>query len=77
MKYKGDEFNICRADRVDIVMEKGDKVSAIVKLPGWYKDQKICVAKDRLVTILNCDKNENSKVNVNIISSTGGVYIGK
>jgi uncharacterized protein len=77
LKYKGDEFNICRADRVDIVMEKGDKVSAIVKLPGWYKDQKICVAKDRLVTILNCDKNENSKVNVNIISSTGGVYIGK
>ncbi|MBS3141322.1 radical SAM protein [Candidatus Woesearchaeota archaeon] len=75
--YKGNEFKIKKAERVPVVFENNEKIQAIVKLEGWYSGQKIGVAKNRCVTILDCDKGINSRINVIIKSHTDGIYLAK
>jgi hypothetical protein len=70
-------FNIEKRKRLPKVFNKGDKISAIVKCDGWYKEQKIAVAKNRCITVNNCNKTLNKRINVKIIETANNLYIGK
>ena len=47
------------------------------KLPGWYDGQMIGVAKDRCISIINCDKEIGDLVNIKILESNNNLYIGE
>ncbi len=71
------DMGIKKAKRVKEMFKKGDRVQVEVKLPGWFSDQKIGIAKDRCISINNCTKNINDLVNVKILETKNNLYIGE
>ena len=57
------DFDIEKRERVTKPFKKGDKVRCVVKLPGWLKDQMIGIAKNRCITINNCNYSFNYNCN--------------
>jgi uncharacterized protein len=77
LKLKAKEFEIAKAPRIPEVFKKGEKVKVEIKQPGWFKDQMIGVAKDRCVSIINCDKKIGDLVNVKILETKNNLYIAE
>ena len=77
LKLRKEDFSIHLAKRYPITMKKGEKLQAIIKAPGWQKDQMIAVARNRAITINNCNKKINDSVNVQILQEKNNIYIAK
>jgi len=71
------DFEIKKAKRIPTIFNRGDKVNVVIKAPGWMQGQMIGIAKDRCITILDCNKKLNQRVNVKILSNTDGIYTAK
>lgn len=74
LKLRKEDFSIHLAKRYPITMKKGEKLQAIIKAPGWQKDQMIAVAKNRAITINNCNKEINDLVNIQILQEKNNIY---
>jgi len=77
LKYGPRDFNIIRTKKLPLVFKKGDKIQAKIVLPGWYKNQMIAYCKNRLITIINCNKNINDTVKAEILDAKNELYIAK
>lgn len=76
LKLKPEDFGIEKRRIIPIVFEKGEKVNARIAGPGWIRGEKIGIARNRTVSILNCPKKEGS-VKVKILSNKHGIYVAK
>lgn len=77
LKYGPLDYNIKRTKSLKKIFEKDEKVKIEIKLPGWYKNQMIGIAKDRCITIINCNSCINSVIKAKIISNDNNIYIAK
>ncbi|MFH1210194.1 MAG: radical SAM protein [archaeon] len=77
LKYGPRDFNIIRTKKLPLIFKKGDKIQAKIVLPGWYKNQMIAYCKNRLITIINCNKNINDTVKAEILDTKNELYIAK
>lgn len=71
------DFGIKRSKKLPLEFKKGEVVNVVIKAPGWYKDQMIGVAKNKGITIVDCNKGINSRMNVKIIENSNNLYIAK
>ncbi|MBU2634387.1 MAG: radical SAM protein [Nanoarchaeota archaeon] len=77
LKYGTNDFNIKKTKKLPLVFKKGEKIQAKVILHGWYKNQMMATSKNRIITILNCNKEINSLINITILDTKNSIYIGK
>ena len=77
LKLRKEDFSIHTAKRYPTTMKKGEKVSVIVKAPGWQKDQMIAVAKNRTITLNSCKNSINDRINAKILQEKNNIYIAK
>ena len=77
LKLSAKDFEIKESKRVPITFKKGEKVRVKIKIPGWMEGQMTGVAKDRCITILDCNKKANQRRNVRILSNKDGIYVAK
>ncbi len=71
------ELGIHKAQRVEEVFKKGEKVKLEVRLKGWFKDQMIAVGRGRTVTVQHCEKNEGDLINVKILEAKNNIYLAE
>ena len=57
--------------------KKGQIVSAEIVLPGRIGNEKIAVAKDRLISVPDCYKEEGSKVKLRIKRTKHNIFLGE
>lgn len=70
------DFEIVKCPAPEIVMEKNEKINAEIAGPGWVKNEMLGVAKNRVVSVLNCNK-ESGMQRVKIVSNKHGIYVGE
>ncbi len=75
MKKK--DVHIESRPRIPEVFKVGEKVSVLIKAPGWFPKQKIGVARDRCISINNCNASMNDRVNIKILETKNNIYIGE
>ncbi len=71
------DFNIIRTKKIPLVMKKGEVVFAEIKGQGWFPGEMIGVAKDRAITVVECNARVGDKIKVKIVSADNSIYLGK
>jgi uncharacterized Fe-S cluster-containing radical SAM superfamily enzyme len=69
----GRDFQTVRRPFVPLVFEKGEKVTVEIRAPGWIRGEMLGVARDRVVSVYNCEK-QAGNVRVKIISTKHNIY---
>jgi uncharacterized protein len=69
------DFFTRRTQFVPLTMQKGDKVTAEIKAPGWIHGEMLGVANNRVVSIYNCPK-QSGQVRVKIMATKHNIYTG-
>jgi hypothetical protein len=77
LKLTAKDFGIHKAPSLQTVFERGDKIRAIVKAPGWMKNEMIAVAKDRCITVFDCDNDIGDEVRIKILENKHNIYIAE
>jgi len=77
LKITTKDFGIYKAPSLPIVFNRGDKTRADVTAPGWMKNEMIVVAKDRCVTVVNCDNDIGDEVRLKILENKHNIYIAE
>lgn len=76
LKIGPKDFEIKKAKRFPIVFGKNDKISVEIVCKGWYKGQMIGKAKNRCITVNDCDKKVGDRINVKILENKNNIYLG-
>jgi hypothetical protein len=71
------DLGIHRRKMLPYAFEKGEKVNVEVKAPGWMQNEMICVARNRCVTVLNCNANIGDLVKIKIIRNKHNLYVAE
>jgi uncharacterized protein len=77
LKVKAKDLGVSKAKRIPEVFKKGEKVHATIILPGWFEDQKIAVAKNRCISVKDCDKNIGDMVSIKILETNNNIYLAE
>jgi len=77
LKLDAKDFGIHKAPSLQTVFERGDKVRAIVRAPGWMMREMIAVAKDRCITVVNCENDIGDEVKIKILENKHNIYIAE
>jgi uncharacterized protein len=71
------DYNIIKTKRIPLDFELKEVVRAKIIMPGWLNNQMIAVAKNRCITVDNCNLAANKIVNVRITENKNNIYLGK
>jgi uncharacterized protein len=77
LKLKAVDFDIHRAKRIPEVFKKGDKIQVEIVQPGWIKGQMIGKAKNRVISINECNREIGDKVNVTMLETKNNIYLAQ
>ena len=69
------DFGTVRRPFIPLVFSKGEKVTVEVRAPGWIHGEKLGVARNRVVSIFNCEK-QSGQVRVKIVATKHNIYVG-
>jgi uncharacterized Fe-S cluster-containing radical SAM superfamily enzyme len=69
------DFGTVRRPFIPLVFSKGEKVTVEIRAPGWIHGEKLGVARDRVVSVFNCEK-ESGQVRVKIVATKHNIYVG-
>ena len=69
------DFGTMRRPFIPLVFSKGEKVTVEIRAPGWIHGEKLGVARDRVVSVFNCEK-ESGQVRVKIVTTKHNIYVG-
>lgn len=75
LRIKKEDFSIINTKRLPCTLKKGERVSLLIKSPGWFNGQMIGVAKNRCVSVNNCRAKINDRINVKIIENKNNIYV--
>ncbi|MBU4501300.1 MAG: radical SAM protein, partial [Nanoarchaeota archaeon] len=64
LKLTAEGMKIEKRERLPKIFEKGEKIVAEIKSPGWMPSQRIGVAKNRSISINDCDNQIGDKVKI-------------
>lgn len=77
LKYGNFKYNIKKTKPIPKAFRTNETLTAEIILPGWYKGQMIAAAKNRLITIQNCNKKMHSRARIRITSNDNNIYLAK
>jgi uncharacterized Fe-S cluster-containing radical SAM superfamily enzyme len=60
---------------IPLVFSKGEKVTVEILAPGWITGEMLGVARNRVVSVFNCDK-KSGQVRVKIVANKHNIYMG-
>ncbi|MDD1697796.1 MAG: radical SAM protein [Methanoregula sp.] len=69
------DFGMVRRPFIPLVFSKGEKVTVEIRAPGWIHGEMLGVARNRVVSVFNCDK-KSGQVRVKIVSNKHNIYTG-
>jgi uncharacterized Fe-S cluster-containing radical SAM superfamily enzyme len=69
------DFGTVRRPFIPLVFSKGEKVTVEIRAPGWIHGEKLGVARNRVVSVFNCEK-ESGQVRVKIVATKHNIYVG-
>jgi uncharacterized Fe-S cluster-containing radical SAM superfamily enzyme len=69
------DFGTVRRPFVPLAFDKGEKVTVEIRAPGWIHGEMLGVARNRVVSIYNCEK-QAGNVRVKIVSTKHNIYTG-
>lgn len=71
------DYNVYRTKRLPLDFKINEIVKARIVTPGWINKQMISVAKNRCITIVDCNLPINKTVKVRIIENKNNIYLAK
>lgn len=71
------DLGIHKRKMLPYAFEKGEKVNVEVKVSGWMKNEMICAARNRCVTVFSCCASIGDIIKVKIIKNKHNLYIAK
>jgi uncharacterized Fe-S cluster-containing radical SAM superfamily enzyme len=77
LKLSLEDFGIKKTNRIPYAFRIGEKANVIIAADGWMKNEKIGVAKDRSITIVNCKENVGKVKSVRILRNKDNIYIAR
>ena len=77
LKLTAEDLEIEKRKRLPRIFEKGEKLTAEIKSPGWIKRQMIGIAKNRAISINNCKHKIKDEVNIKILENKNEIYIAE
>ncbi|MDD1755052.1 MAG: radical SAM protein [Methanothrix sp.] len=75
LRLKPQDFGIVKRPMIPTVFEKREKVKVEIKAPGWVRGEQLGVAKNRVVSVMDCPTTSGS-VRVQIVSNKHNIYVG-
>ena len=69
------DFGMVKRPFIPLVFSKGEKVTVEIRAPGWITGEMLGVARNRVVSVFNCDK-KSGQVRVKIVSNKHNIYMG-
>ncbi|TFH50509.1 MAG: radical SAM protein, partial [Methanothrix sp.] len=74
LRLKAQDFGIVRRPVIPTVFEKKEKTWVEIKAPGWVSGEQLGVAKNRVVSVVDCPIKQGS-VRVQIVSNKHNIYV--
>jgi len=68
------DFGVEKRPMLNNVFAKGEKTIVDIRAPGWLHGEMLGVARDRVVSVLNCNKTSGN-LRVKIVSAKHGIYV--
>jgi uncharacterized Fe-S cluster-containing radical SAM superfamily enzyme len=68
------DFGIEKRPMLSRVFAKGEKTIVEIRAPGWLHGEMLGVARDRVVSVLDCNKTSGN-LRVKIVSAKHGIYV--
>jgi hypothetical protein len=70
------DFGIEKRAMLPPVFRKGQRVRVDIRAPGWIQGEMLGVGENRVVSVLDCPRDEGA-IRVEIISAKHGIYVAK
>ena len=77
LKLHKHHFGIYDTKAIPREFRIGEKVRVKLLAPGWMRGEMIGVARDRCITVVNCNREVGDIVNVRIVANKHNLYIAK
>ncbi len=74
LRLKPQDFGIEKRPMIPTVFEKKQKTWVQIRAPGWLAKEKLGVAKNRVVSVLDCPE-KDGRVRVQIVSCKHNIYV--
>jgi uncharacterized Fe-S cluster-containing radical SAM superfamily enzyme len=71
------DFGIVKTKPLPIVFKVGERVNVDVRAKGWMADEIIGVARERSITVVNCNENLGKRLRVRILRNADNIYIAR
>jgi hypothetical protein len=71
------DFGVKRTNILPILFRKGEKVKVKIKAPGWLRNEMIGVAKERSISIVNCNASIGKTLKVRILRNKHNIYVAR
>jgi uncharacterized Fe-S cluster-containing radical SAM superfamily enzyme len=68
------DFGTVKRKMLASCFEIGEKLKVDIRAPGWLKGEMLAVSRNRVVSVLNCQKNSGT-IRVKIVSCKHGIYV--
>jgi uncharacterized Fe-S cluster-containing radical SAM superfamily enzyme len=69
------DFGTVKRPFIPLVFSRGEKVTVDIRAPGWIHGEKLGVARNRVVSVSNCEK-KSGHVRVKIVATKHNIYVG-
>lgn len=77
LKVSKQDFNIQKAAKIAKTFTTGERVMVKLAFPGWYKGDMVGIAKNRCITVQNCEKKAGDSLNVKIVDDKNEIYLAE
>lgn len=77
LKLTAEDLKIEKRKRLPQIFEKGERIIAEIKAPGWVAGQRIGAAKNRAISINNCNHKTGDKVKIKILENKNEIYVAE
>lgn len=74
LRLKAQDFGIEKRPMIPTVFKRNEKAKVEIKAPGWVEGEQLGVARNRVVSVMDCPKIEGS-LRVKIVSNKHNIYV--
>jgi len=74
LRLKPQDFSIVKRPMIPTVFERKEKTWVEIKAPGWVKGEMLGVARNRVVSVMNCPIVQGS-LRVQVVSNKHNIYV--
>lgn len=77
LKFGCSDLRLKKTKKLPIKFNKDEKAQVEVKAKGWMPNQMIAVARNRALTVFNCDNKIGEKIKVKILANINNIYVAE